>query len=389
MRRLLVGLALAAALFPALAAACGGFVPGSTGEITQNEQRIIFAVDRAAGTVTMYEQIAYTGDAAEFAWIIPVPNDPVVDVLENDEPFRELANLTRPRFTYPAAPRCPEDDDRSDGVGSSTGGAPGGVNVTQQGSVGPYDFAVVGGADPAEIGDWLRDNGYRITPELEQKLAIYTEMQMLFLALRLRNDAGSGAITPIKFTVKASDPMVPIQLAATAAAPDTQLNLWFFSGEQIAPANAKRLLIQPDQLSLSYARFGGHSTDYEQVRRSAIDAEQGRGLVAQYAGRPAGLTDPLLQELAARHPYLTKLYGEMSPAEMTLDLMFAGDPSLPDVSNTFDLSARPSPRVCEDGGLATVARSSLGRTLMWAFGGAGLLALVVGTALVLRRRRTA
>ncbi|HYF62411.1 MAG TPA: DUF2330 domain-containing protein [Herpetosiphonaceae bacterium] len=386
MRRLLVGWALAAALFPALALACGGFVPGSTGEITQNEQRLIYAIDRAAGTVTTYEQIAYSGDAAEFAWIIPVPNDPIVDVLENDDAFRELANLTRPRFKYPAAPSCPEDAADTEG-GALTGGAPGGVNVTRQGSVGPYEFAVVGGAGPAEIGAWLRDNGYRITPELEQKLAIYTDLKMLFLALRLRNDADSSAITPIKFTVKASDPMLPIQLSATAAAPDTQLNLWFFADEQIAPANARRLLIQPDDLSLSYARFGGHSSDYERVRGAKIDAEQGRGLVAQYAGRPAGLKDPLLRELAASHPYLTKLYGEMSPAEMTLDLLFAGDSSLPDVSNTIDLSSRPSPRVCEDGLPATAARSSLPGTLAWVAGGAGLLALLAGAALVLRRRR--
>ena len=389
MRRLLIGLALVAAMAPALAAACGGFVPGSTGEITQNEQRIIFAVDRAAGTVTMYEQIAYTGDAAEFAWIIPVPNDPVVDVLESDEPFRELANLTRPRFNYPAAPRCPEDDTARDGVGAlppAAGG--GGVNVTQQGSVGPYDYAVVGGENPAEIGDWLRANSYRISPDVEQKLAIYTDMQMLFLALKLRGEADSSAIKPIKYTIKASDPMIPIQLSAIAAAPDTQLNLWFFADEQIAPANAKRLLIQPDDLRLSYQRFGGHSTDYEGVRRAAIDAEQGHGLVAQYAGRPADLKDPLLRELAAQQPYLTKLYGEMSPAEMNLDLMFAGDASLPDVANTFDLSARPSPRVCEDGVLASAARSTVGRTLIWVVGGAGALALVAGTALVLRRRRT-
>jgi hypothetical protein len=390
MRKIVLLLAMAGALAPTVVAACGGFVPADAGVITQNEQRIIFAVDRAAGEITIYEQIAYTGDASEFAWIIPVPNDPQVAVLDDDAAFRELAAYTRPQFRYPAAPACPEDSVRGPGSSAGSSDGAGGVSVTQQGSVGPYDYAVVGGDDAAAIGDWLRSNRYNLTPAIESKLKVYTDMSMLFLALRLRSEATSAAIQPIQITIKASDPMIPLQLAAIGAAPDTQLNLWFFAEAQIKPTNTKRLLIQPADLSLSYRASGGHSTDYDTVRRGAIQAERGHGLVVQYANTPGAFNDPLLKRLQTTYPVLTKLSGEMSPEEMTIDLMFASYASLPPVSNVFDLAARPSPRVCERTGSSVAkpaATSSTARAVLWAAGIVGGLALLLGIGLVLLRAR--
>ena len=59
-------------LVPA-ANACGGFFCGPTDPIDQAGENILFAVDKAAGEVTVHVQIQYEGPAEEFAWILPAP----------------------------------------------------------------------------------------------------------------------------------------------------------------------------------------------------------------------------------------------------------------------------------------------------------------------------
>src|SRR5262249_8744021 len=63
-------------LSPASAAqACGGFFC-TNAPVDQSAERIIFAVNEAAGTIDAYVQINYTGSPDQFAWVVPVPNPP-------------------------------------------------------------------------------------------------------------------------------------------------------------------------------------------------------------------------------------------------------------------------------------------------------------------------
>src|SRR5262245_54857800 len=152
----LVLLGICAICLPASTArACGGFFCTNV-PVDQSAERIIFAMNEAAGTIDAYVQINYTGSPEQFAWVVPVPNPPQVDVADIAT-INELDGLTRPNYiSPPIPPDCPIPMPAAAGPGGE-----GGVTVFGQGSVGPYNYAIVGSEDPQALVQWLRDNGYQ------------------------------------------------------------------------------------------------------------------------------------------------------------------------------------------------------------------------------------
>ena len=84
-----------AVISPRLVEACGGFFC-STQPMNQLSERILF-VDRG-DSVTTHVQIQYSGSAADFAWILPVPSVPQLGVSHN-EIFQQLQFATQPFFS--------------------------------------------------------------------------------------------------------------------------------------------------------------------------------------------------------------------------------------------------------------------------------------------------
>ncbi|MBW2464359.1 MAG: DUF2330 domain-containing protein, partial [Deltaproteobacteria bacterium] len=141
MKHLFVGALLASSaavlLMPSPADACGGFFCGQQ-PVDQQAERIVFAV-HDSGDVTMITQIAYTGSAADFAWVLPLAAVPAVESLET---FPQLALTGLDAQTGPSF-QMPSDCDGYLFDGSATGGPPraegGGVEVHIRAEVGPYD----------------------------------------------------------------------------------------------------------------------------------------------------------------------------------------------------------------------------------------------------------
>src|SRR5262245_60948773 len=78
------------------ASACGCFTPPDPSvPVVQAGERILFAVEN--GQVTAHIQIQYSGDAAEFGWLLPLPSLPTLE-LGTDELFNQITNLTQPKY---------------------------------------------------------------------------------------------------------------------------------------------------------------------------------------------------------------------------------------------------------------------------------------------------
>ncbi|MCA1554843.1 MAG: DUF2330 domain-containing protein, partial [Chloroflexi bacterium] len=86
-------------LAPKSAQACGGFFCTNV-PVDQAAERIIFAVNDD-GTIDAIVQINYTGAPDAFAWVVPVPNPPKVDVATMPM-LRELDRLTQPVYIAPS-----------------------------------------------------------------------------------------------------------------------------------------------------------------------------------------------------------------------------------------------------------------------------------------------
>ena len=333
------------------ASACGGFFCIDT-PVDQNAERIIFT-QNGDGTVSAYVQIEYTGAAPDFSWILPLPDAIPVEAVEVPEDamaaFTELEAATDPVFLLPPVPDCPRPEVMPAMAQATSAEMPFlDVEVFASGEVGPYGFHVVGSEDPDALVIWLRENSYRVTEAMEPLIDLYVEEGFVFLAMKLRPDAGVQDVEPVKVTYPSDAPMIPLRLTAVAANPNMAVMVWVYAEEQAAPANYAVAIIADDELRFS---LDGSSNNYRSLMGQKADGHGGQAFITEYAGPSSGLAvgHPLLQELYLQHPYITRLNTVISPEEMTVDPVFRYDSELPDVSNVRDLTNQRLE--CAGGGL--------------------------------------
>ena len=328
------------------ASACGGFFCQSS-PIDQNAERIIFTQNRD-GTISAYIQIQYTGSASDFSWILPIPEPIGQEDIEVPADamaaFTELEVATDPVFIPPEMPQCAVNLMRTMAFGAVFESAS--VEVFSSGEVGPYGFDVVGSEDPDALVNWLRDNNYQVTPDMEPLIDLYVKEQFVFLAMRLLPDSDAQEVQPIKLTYPSERPMIPLRLTAVAANQDMAVMVWIYADQQARPVNYAELAI-PYQ-DLTFFGFGG-SSNYRTLMGERADEYGGQAFVTEYAAptRELAVSHPLLQELSANYPYVTRLNTVISPEEMTVDPIFDYDPQRKDVSNIHDLSGWTGLYDCE------------------------------------------
>jgi hypothetical protein len=167
---------------------------------------------------------------------------------------------------------------------------------------------------------------------------------MLFLAMKLRPGAGVQDIQPVKMRYESDRPMIPLRLTAVAANPNMGVLVWLLGNTQYESDNYTKLEI-PDS-DIQFFPFGG--SNYFTLRTQAIDNVGGQGFVTEFAGPTSDLAtvDEGLRALLNEYPYMTRMYTEISPEEMTVDPTFLYNESLPPLSNIHDLSNAPSPYEC-------------------------------------------
>jgi hypothetical protein len=308
--------------------------------IYQHTERIIIT-DHGDGTISAILQIGYEGEAEDFAWVLPIPEaipaEAVQAVDDGAAAFDELQQRTNPRYFPPERPDCLEFGGPMAGGAPNDGAAGGsrGVEVFGSGETGPYSYDIIGSDDPTALITWLRDHDYAVTPAMEPIIQTYVDMGMSFLAMRLLPDEDVSAVQPVQVTFHTAQTMIPMQMAAVAAVENMNIIVWFFSDRQAAPANFERIEV-PDE-AIRFDEYG--SSNYETLLDEHMDAAGGHGFITEFAG-PSNTYEyhnPLVNQLAAEHPYLTRLRTIMSPDQMTLDPMFEWNGDLPDVDNNHTI----------------------------------------------------
>jgi hypothetical protein len=360
MTRSSLGLAtlLLAALHTPRAEACGGFFCGQA-PVDQTAERILFEVDESS--VTMTSQIAFAGDAEDFAWILPLAAVPDVDSL-SVVPQRALDALdaqSGPQFQLPNDPACYDNRNLPVASGAPTAedGDSGGVDVYVQATVGEYDVAVVGSEDPAALIQWLRDNDYRVTPPMEPYIQLYTSEGLKFLALKLLPEADVSQLSAFRFTLPGTAPSIPLRMTALAAEPEMAVVVFVLADQRFEGRNWENVEIAEDAIRFDPYSFFPLRTNWTTLVAQAVDEAGGQGWVTEFAGSSqpyaqlvqnqidSGFFPMPEDEAAARallasfedHPYMTRLYTRLSAEEMTSDPVF-GRSAAGDVSRTRQLS---------------------------------------------------
>ena len=316
------GLLLSPGLTPR-AEACGGFWCSLQAPVEQAAEQIIF-VDNPDETVTAVIQIQYQGPSEKFAWVIPIPGDPKIEVSSNTA-FARLRGATDPQYQLEVEVEgtCNSQGgifERGDFANGAAGAAPPAamsaadpsITVVSMGSVGPYDYTTISVdpqlADAADVAiKWFRDNGYDLSGVDSELLGPYLDEGLNLLAFKLTKTAGetSGTIRPVILTYESELPMVPIRPTAVAATNDMGIRVWVSALRQSVPANYKSLVINEALINWFTNSYGfrggpigpfpggggpigiGYPSNYDEVVTKAADEAGGQGFVTELAGASA------------------------------------------------------------------------------------------------------
>ena len=327
--------------------ACGGFFCGNF-PMNQVAENILFI--QGEGTVTTHVQLQYSGEASDFAWILPMPSVPELAVSHN-QIFNQLQFATQPGFQlnfqedancgFPPIFRTLEDD-------SSVVAESAAVEVVSQQQVGPYDTAVITSDDSQAIVNWLVDNNYQLSDLGIDLLHPYVEEGAFFLALKLITDRDVGDLQPIALTYAAKEPGIPIRLTAVATAPDLGVIAWVLAEHRAIPKNYLHVRINEAAIDWFNGGF-----NYPEVVTLAADEAGGQAFVTDFAGpskvvndfffgefdldnlrrqeHPADFLDTALSQGFPRDAQMQALirrHISMPPAvleEGVLDIVFGGD----------------------------------------------------------------
>jgi Uncharacterized protein conserved in bacteria (DUF2330) len=300
------------------ARACGGFFCSQV-PVDQSGEQIIFSL--TPNHVTAYIQISYTGQAQDFAWVVPVTAKPDIS-LGSQAVFQAVAGLTQPQFRV---------DWVADGgyCGSLITGpipAPAGMAVDDKGGVmvldardvGPFSTVTLQSHSSAELLQWLNDNGFQQPADALPLIDHYVKANMLFVALRLKQNATAGDIQPIVLDMASPEPCVPLILTRIAAQLDMPVAVYVLGQHRAFPENWFHVVV--DQAKINWMQFG---SNYGQLVTDAINEAGGHGFVTEFAGSSAFMKDAIYQ---AGKFDTSKLAGITDPAMLIQALLSAGYP---------------------------------------------------------------
>ena len=293
-------LALAGLLstIPTLVQADGGMFSSAPYEIYEPAQTAFIRYDGDQQQEDLHILPSFYGDAADFAWIVPVPAVPTIDESDTDL-FYNLRSLTSPLYrTRDSAFSCDQGTfSPAAGDVQNTG-----VEIVTSDQVGIYDTLVISADEPTALTDSLQAWGYLQPDGNEDIIAIlnhYVEQDWYFVTMKIDSTAFNdlypyydgyyhGQIQPIFLSFASDEIIYPMRISSISAAPWTDLALYVAAPHRTT--------------------FAGAETRYANM----LTADELAYIRTHYPYAGARL---------ASGDILTKLYRSYTPAEMENDIV--------------------------------------------------------------------
>jgi len=323
--------------------ACGGCFVAPTERSVVTDHRMAFSI--SPEQTVLWDQIRYSGDPREFAWVLPVHPGARVE-LSHDEWFAALDATTQPVITGPAPP--------SNGGGCSLGcggasdsalSAPSGgsVQIIKQGVVGPYETVTLRSTDPTSLTDWLRQHGFDIPAPIQPTIDDYVSEGFDFIALRLRPVCSERAMKPVRIVSPGADASLPLRMVAAGVGANVGITLYVVSEGRYRPQNFLEATLSDDQLTWNSAQ---NRSNYEELSQSIMAGSSGRTWLNEFAGKvdvtgraygsPGGYVgtyygNPGLGEAYSAQcvaPVGSGVSGSGAPSGTTCESPSEGDPSI-------------------------------------------------------------
>ncbi|GDX78924.1 hypothetical protein LBMAG42_07350 [Deltaproteobacteria bacterium] len=313
----------ALALLPSPAYACGGMFCDAVVPVDQAAERIVFTFD--GPDVVTEVQITYQGQDDDFAWVVPVPEEPEL-FASNDALFTQMANSTVPTYTLQSDSTgggslgCAQDMNLSASKDSAGGFEDGdGVSVVSEGTVGPYDTVVLQAENADTLITWLQEQGYNLPDEVELVVEPYVASGQYFVALKLSSDKDTGDLAPLGMRYAATAASIPIQLTSIATIPDLPIEVFVIGESRAVPDNY--LHVQLNEAAINW--YGGGNNARALVARAADEAG-GQAFATEFSGSTDIMANQLWFDGMVDVTYLAGLTDPISWVE---SIVFSGIPA--------------------------------------------------------------
>jgi hypothetical protein len=343
---LFAAVALTGSSLSSIAHACGGCFQPPDAVSTVTDHRMVIALSNTQ--TTLWDQIQYTGKPGDFVWVLPTPVPATVEIADQSF-FDGLESATAPRV-YP--PPLSTGGGPQIGCGASGGSlaaaksdGPGDdVTVFHQGSVGPYDTATVGSDDPMALINWLNKNGYDVPAAMKPTIAWYVQRKWVFNALRLKPDATTSQMTPVRVVFKGLAATFPLRMVAAGAGPSLGILLWIISDQRYMAGNYDTVEIDENALRWSTA---SNRSNYRELFAATLAAHPKGAFITEFAGafERYSFTMAAQGDLATalvgqpQNPQLTRLRTDIAPTLLVQDLLLTPSPTNDPVANNHYLQA--------------------------------------------------
>jgi MYXO-CTERM domain-containing protein len=260
--------------------ACGGTFCDTgpqAAPVDQTGETILFALD--GDFVEAHVQIEYDGgDASKFAWIVPLPEIPEVEV-GSWRLVQNVLDATVPVYGFQDGDRCSDGSPGSGFIDTQDGGGGGPPQVVAHDVVGAFEYVVLQGGTAASLMAWLEDNDYAGVPEAPEIFDAYIAEGHVFAAFKLRHGAHVEDIHPVVIRYPGDEACIPIRLTRVAAREDMDIRALFLGDVRVMPINYKHVLL--NRVRLDWVNLGAN---YGELVSMAVDEGGGRAFVTEYAG---------------------------------------------------------------------------------------------------------
>lgn len=205
-----------------LACADGGFFPPSPkhyagADLTEPSQRAVIV--HRNGMETLFLFVDYHGGAKSFAWIVPTPAKPKVDVADPDI-FKEMADYFHylQLKAWKKAGGTKASGTMFDSGGSSHAGpqpAAPQVRIHLTRKIGPYEMTVLSSVDADALKRWLAANEFRVPEGVDTVLQAYVKEKWFFVAVKVQAETGRvTTLKPLRLDFRAKEVVYPIRISA-------------------------------------------------------------------------------------------------------------------------------------------------------------------------------
>ncbi len=245
---LLLTVALSPMAMDAPALADGMFISPPGSFMYEPAQQALLEWDQDSGTETLTILPSFYGDATEFAWVVPVPGVPQME-MAHQQLFYALDYRTQAVYRSRDGEWDCFDSTRSyDYVAAGDGNQ---VNIVDMEMVGFYQAAVIQADDSAALLDSLTTWGYLHEDNREavaESFASYVDRSWYFVAMQVDSASlaeywqykanepqdkslapyyyPSWALEPVTFTFASEGPVYPMRISGYSAWDNTQVNLY-------------------------------------------------------------------------------------------------------------------------------------------------------------------